>query len=308
MKHITGTIFILALLISTSPAGTAEPLPWPSTAAQGARLVVAYEAKSFFEGPTWDPHTAKLFFMAFTDTGTQILRLDEAGKASVWMDKSRGANGTYLSNDGRLLAAQVMNLAIVSIGIGANGPEDVRVLASDGGGDFGGPNDLCQTPRGDIYFTVPDFGARKMSRIYRLSPQGKVTVVATDTALCNGVRSSIDGRTLYVADSFRKHWRAYPIDAGGNVGEGKTFFEPKTDNKWVPDGFALDENGILYLTGMGGIWVVTPEAKLLGFIPVPVFASNATFRSTDGKTLYITCANKLYSLAMNVRGEHWAGK
>lgn len=308
MIRTTGTIFGLSLAFFAASAGAAESLPWPSTVAEGAKLKVAYETKSFFEGPTWDPHTTKLYFTAFADSGTQILRLDGAGKASVWMDKSRGANGTYLSNDGRLLAAQVMNVAIVSIGIGANGPEDVKVLASGGGGDFGGPNDLCQTPRGDIFFTVPDFGARKSSRVYRLSPQGKVTVVVTDMALCNGVRTSMDGRTLYVADSFRKHWRAYPIDADGKVGEGRTFFEPKTDNKWDPDGFALDENGVLYLTGMGGIWVVTPEARLLGFIPVPVFASNATFGGVDGKTLYITCANKLYSLTMNVRGEHWAGK
>ena len=305
MNRPLRTLAVLFLL--ASPAAAAEPLPWPATAKQGAKLEVAYEAKSFFEGPTWDPRTGKLYFTAFTDTGTQILRLDEPGKASVWMDKSRGANGTYLSNDGRLLAAQVMNVAIVSIGFGDEGPEDVRVLASGGGGQFGGPNDLCQTPRGDIYFTVPDFGKRETSRVYRLSPQGKVTVVATDTTLCNGIRASIDGRTLYVTDSFRKHWRAYPIDAEGNVGEGKVFFEPKTENKWDPDGFALDEQGNLYLTGMGGIWVVTPEAKLLGFIPVPVFASNATFGGADGKTLYITCANKLYRVAMNVRGEHWAG-
>jgi len=305
------SLCMFMLLLTAHSAQAADALPWPeSVVADGAKLETVYDVKGFYEGPTWDPHTGKLYFTAFLDSGTQILRLDEPGNASVWMDKSRGANGTYLSNDGRLLAAQVMNVAIVSIGIGENGPTDLRVLASGGGGggDFGGPNDLCQTPRGDIYFTVPDFGKRESSRVYRFTPQGQVLVVVKDMALCNGVRTSIDGRTLYVADSFRKHWRSYPIDAEGNVGEGKTFFEPKTENKADPDGFALDEQGNLYLTGLGGVWAVTPEAKLLGFIPVPTFATNATFGGADGKTLYITCANKVFALRMKVRGEHWAGK
>ncbi len=306
MKRILIASILLFLSVRVVAA---EAPPWPSTVvATGAKLEVAYDAKNFYEGPTWDPRTGKLYFTSFSDTGTQILRLDAPGKASVWMDKSRGANGTYLSNDGRLLAAQASNVAIVSIGIGAQGPEDVRVLASGGGGTFGGPNDLCQTPRGDIYFTVPDFGGHKSSKVYRLSPAGKVSVVVTDMELCNGIRNSIDGRTLYVADSARKHWRSYPIDAEGNVGEGKTFFAPKTDSKADPDGFALDEHGNLYLTGMGGIWAVTPESKLLGFVPVPEFCSNATFGGADGKTLYITCANKLYGLRMSVRGEKWAQK
>jgi gluconolactonase len=300
-SYAFATLFLMA-----AHTVAAEPLPWPATAEPDAKLEVAYAAKIFFEGPTWDPRTKKLYFTAWHADKTQILRLDEPGKAPVWMDMSRGANGTYLSNDGRLLAAQVNNVAIVSIGFGAEGPEDVRVLASGAGGVFGGPNDLCQTPRGDIYFTVPDFGKHKESTVYRVTPEGKVSAVIKDMELCNGIRNSIDGRTLYVADSARKHWRSYPVDAEGNVGEGKTFFEPKSDHKYVPDGLALDENGTLYLTGMGGIWVVAPDAKPLGFIPVPEFATNATFGGTDGKTLYITCADKLYSLKMNVRGEHWA--
>jgi sugar lactone lactonase YvrE len=35
---------------------------------------------------------------------------------------------------------------------------------------------------------------------------------------------------------------------------------------------------------------------------VPEFCSNVTFGGTDGKTLYLTCSQKVYSLAMRVRG------
>ncbi|MFH1299987.1 MAG: SMP-30/gluconolactonase/LRE family protein, partial [Planctomycetota bacterium] len=57
-----------------------------------------------------------------------------------------------------------------------------------------------------------------------------------------------------------------------------------------------------YLSGRGGVWVATPAGESLGLIPVPEFCSNVTFGGEDGKTLYFTCANKVYSLKMNVKG------
>ena len=46
--------------------------------------------------------------------------------------------------------------------------------------------------------------------------------------------------------------------------------------------------------------MVSPTGKSLGMIP-KIFA-NCTFGGPDGKTLYLTYAGKVYSLAMNVRG------
>src|SRR4051812_40938358 len=81
---------------------------WPDSVADKADLAVEYEAKSFFEGPTWDPKTKKLYFTSSPAGAkvTQILRLDGKGKASVWLDKTEGVNGTFLSFDGRLIGAQ----------------------------------------------------------------------------------------------------------------------------------------------------------------------------------------------------------
>jgi gluconolactonase len=69
-----------------------------------------------------------------------------------------------------------------------------------------------------------------------------------------------------------------------------------------PDGMCADINGNLYFAMRGGIWVVSPEGKSLGLIPVPEFCSNVTFGGADGKTLYITCDRKVYSLSMKVKG------
>ena len=63
-----------------------------------------------------------------------------------------------------------------------------------------------------------------------------------------------------------------------------------------------DERGNLYCAMRGGIWVASAEGKSLGLIPIPEFATNAAFGGPDGKTLYVTCDKKVYSLRMTVGG------
>jgi gluconolactonase len=229
-----------------------------------------------------------------------VLRLDEPGKAAVWMDKSQGLNGTYLDNEGRLLGAQGEAKKILSMAVGLAGPEDTRTLYHQD--TPMNPNDICQTQRGDIYFTLPDFAEKKRSTVVRIDTDGNASTVITEMALPNGIIASLDGKTLYVGDSHEKLWRSYPINDDGSLGEGKVFFNPETENQSDPDGMSIDEQGNLYFTGRGGVWVVSPEGKSLGLIPVPEFVSNCSFGDADGKTLYLTCAKKVYRLEMNVRG------
>src|SRR6185312_5732979 len=94
---------IAALLLAATIVHAADH-PYPSSVvAPGAKLTTLYEAERFFEGPTWDPTTQKLYFTSFPKTGprnfnpeTEVLRLDEPGKATVWLAKAEGLNGTCL--------------------------------------------------------------------------------------------------------------------------------------------------------------------------------------------------------------------
>lgn len=268
----------------------------------GATLVEVYSASRYFEGPTWDLAGGKLYFTALSG-GEQILRLEAPGSASVWMPVTSGINGTYLSLEGRLLCAQGTARKILSLRIGAAGPEDITTLAADN--TWVAPNDLCQTYSGDIYFTTPDFASHSASRVYRIAPFGQVTTVVTDMTLPNGIIASIDGRTLYVADSAEKWWRSYPVAADGTVGAGTLFFNPSTPDTSDPDGMTIDELGNVYCTGRGGLWIVSPGGSLQQMVPVPRFCSNVTFGGADGRTLYLTCDQKVYSLSMQVRGARW---
>ncbi len=285
----------------------AENNPVPPTVADGAKLMLVYEDDRFFEGPSWDPATGKLYFTAFGKKGDeQVLRLDEPGHASVWWDHTQGVNGTYLSRNGRLLCAQAFGHHLLSVKIGASGPEDIKELS----GDFQGvpylqPNDVCESPvTGGIYYTDPNFQGKAHSAVYYLSPEGRVHRIIDHLKLPNGVEVSNDGKTLFLGDSFEKRIYSYPIEADGTVDQGKVavFFDPKTENQADPDGMTTDGEGNLYFCMRGGVWVTTSRGQNLGLIPTPEFCSNVVFGGPDGKTLYFTCSKHVYSLAMRVRG------
>jgi gluconolactonase len=304
-------IVLIGALLATSSASrliAAEDHPVPSTVSSGAKLVEVYGDDRFFEGPTWDPETGKLLFTAFRGKDTQILRLDEGGKAHVWADDTKGVNGTYLSKQGRLLGAMAFGNKLVSYGIGLDGPTDTKVLIDDT--TLNQPNDVAESPRkdGGIYYTDPDFQNHVTSAVFHLSTKGKVTRVLNDMPLPNGCLVSVDGKTLYVGDSHLKHWRAYPIQKDGTLGPGIVFFDPDTENRNAPDGMSSDIQGNLYLSGRGGVWVCDKWGNSLGLIAIPEFCSNLTFGGADGKTLYLTCSKKVYSLKMNVRGAQFPAK
>jgi len=190
--------------------------------------------------------------------------------------------------------------------MGADGPEDVRSLTkSFEGKPYIQPNDVAESPTtGGIYYTDPDFGGKTKSSVFHLDAEGTVRRIITHLKVPNGLEVSNDGKMLVVGDSFEKRIYAYPIQANGTVDQGKAsvFFDPDTRDQSDPDGMCTDGEGNFYFTMRGGVWVTSPTGKSLGLIPVPEFCSNVTFGGKDGKTLYMTCSKKVYSLAMNVKG------
>lgn len=299
--------FLSLIVLSVHCAAQTLPLPaQPPTVFPGARLIVVYQDERFFEGPSWDPVTSKLYFTAFEKGNEQLLRLDGPGKTFVLMDHTKGINGTYVSRNGRLLAAQAFDHKVLSIKIGPDGPAEVKILTSGFEGiPYIQPNDVAESPTtGGIYYSDPNFAGKTHSAVYYLNQEGVVRRVIDNLKLPNGLEVSNDGQTLYVSDSFEKRIYSYPILPDGAVDQGrvKIFFDPLTDNTNDPDGMCLDIEGNLYFAMRGGIWVVSAAGKVLGLIPVPEFCSNVTFGDLDGKTLYITCEKKVYSLAMNVKG------
>jgi gluconolactonase len=69
-----------------------------------------------------------------------------------------------------------------------------------------------------------------------------------------------------------------------------------------PDGLKVDTEGNVYITGGGGIWVLTAEGRHLGTIPMPKQPANLAFGDADARTLYVTACTSVYKLRVNVPG------
>ncbi len=285
----------LCLLLSVGCAGTGPG----EQVAPGAALVEIHADKKFFEAPVWDPVHGVLYFDAYSKPLDRLVRYDGPGKVTPQAG-AEGVGGAFLGRDGRILATDCHKHRVLSFAAGPKGLSDLKVLATDP--SWHQPNDLCQTRRGDIYFTDPDFKGKKAGGVYHLSPAGEVAKVVGHLPCPNGIIASLDGRTVYVSDSHLKEWWSFPVQSGGRLGKGRVFFKPATSSKLSPDGMTIDEFGNLYFTGLGGVWIVSPAGARLDFVAVPEFASNVTFGGPGRRTLYITCGRKVYSLAMRVRG------
>ena len=307
----------VSLVTTQILCGQTEPDPYPGmppTVESNAQLETIHSSDQFFEGPTWDPASERLFFTAFgkAQNETSILVWSQrAARASVWAAFTEGTNGTILTDNGSLLGAQSRRQRLVEYELGdRDSMQPKRISTWMLEPNLNQPNDLTRDADGFIYFSDPDFAKSQRGGVYRYVKGQSPERLPGDLIQPNGLELSADGKLLVVADSQTKKWYAYDLKLGSDVNEMKpprVFFDPNVDSSkapegGVPDGMALDEQGNFYLTGLGGVWCVTRNAKAIGFIPIPEFVSNVCFGGSDGKWLFVTCQDKVYRLRMNVKG------
>jgi gluconolactonase len=180
------------------------------------------------------------------------------------------------------------------------------------------PNDLVIGPRGDIYFTDPPYGLRDLNRnpakeldfngVYRIAPNGELSLVTRDLTFPNGIGLSPDARTLYVAVSDMQHpvIMAYDVAPTGEVSGGRVFFDAsallKAGKRGAPDGMTVDARGNLFATGPGGVLVISPQGKHLGTIVTGQTTSNTEFGGEDGSWLYMTADMDIIRVRLKTKG------
>jgi gluconolactonase len=95
----------------------------------------------------------------------------------------------------------------------------------------------------------------------------------------------------------------YDIDAQGNASNGKVFFDmTKAPGEDAIDGIKVDQPGNLYVSGPGGLWIISPEGKHLGTVIAPKHPHNMAWGGADGKTLYMTAQGTLYRMPLKISG------
>ena len=134
-----------------------------------------------------------------------------------------GSNGITVGPNGDIVFTEHFGGRISRVS--ADGTRSVVVDTYEGG-RFSSPNDLAYHTNGSLYFTDPPYGlpspedrAQDVNGIYRLDPDGTVTLLA-DLQGPNGIALSPDESRLYVADSSAGFWMVYDVAEDGSLNNG----------------------------------------------------------------------------------------
>jgi len=274
----------------------------------------------FTEGPMW--LKGRLFFSDVR--GDKMYALTPKGKVTVLNGNSGGlAEHPPMSDVGSNgMAPSTGDTSVVA----RMGARDIARMAAPGvmkpfithyqGKRLNSPNDVVYAADGALWFTDPPFGLmylkegakaaqeQAFSGVYRYDGRknggGKLTAPITDMAMPNGIAFSPDGKVLYVNNwGLEGYLRAYDLGANGRLSNMREVI--RFAGRSGPDGMKVDTAGNIWMTGPGGIRIITPLGKVLGQIKLPETAANLAF-AEDGHTLYITASTSIYRLHTKVAG------
>jgi sugar lactone lactonase YvrE len=260
----------------------------------------------FTEGPVWISEG----YLLFSDIPANIIYKWAPGMehAEVWREPSGHSNGLTLDRVGRLIVCEHDRRVSRTESDGTVIPlaerfEDKRLNS---------PNDIVVKSDGSIYFTDPPYGLPEQREgkeldfngVYRLAPDGTLTLLDDSFERPNGLAFSPDESVLYVDDSHRGHIRVFDVLPDGTLANGRVFaaFGKEPGKDGVPDGMKVDLRGNVFCTGPGGVWVFGPEGDLLGKIEPPEIPANLAWGDDDLKTLYMTARTGLYRIRVKTGG------
>jgi gluconolactonase len=278
---------------------------------------------AFTEGPASD-REGNVYFTEIINQ--RIMKLGKDGVLSTYREHSNVANGLLIDPQGRLIACE--GAEFERPGVKVKGKPQVtrtdlksgkmEVLADNvDGTPLQGPNDVTIDGKGRLYFTDLPGAA-----VYRIDAPGKVAriLAAPDVQRPNGIQVSPDDRKLYLIEANQAQGgarmiRSYDLQPDGTVRNMKVHYNFYPGRS--ADGMSIDTQGNLYASaGMNqlrgssetldnktGIYVISPEGRLLKFIPIAEdYITNNAFGGPDMKTLYVTAGKTLYKVRTEIAG------
>jgi gluconolactonase len=281
----------------------------------------------FTEGPVWKRDGG---FLLFSDPNSNAIYRyspdgNNAGRLEVFRSPSGysgadiaeyrqpGSNGLTFDPEGRLTVNEHGNRRVTRT---ERDGRTAVIAQRYEGKRLNSPNDLVYRSDGTLYFTDPPFGLPKFfddprrelpfSGVYSVY-KGKLQLLTKELKGPNGIAFSPDEKYLYVGNWDEKKIviMRYEARADGRTADGRVFFDMTAaldKEKNAIDGIKVDQEGNLYVSGPGGLWVISPEGVKLGLIIAPKHIHNMAWGDDDGKTLYLCARSGLYRMRLNIPG------
>ena len=277
-------------------------------------LECLYDGGRWLEGPAYSPAWRCLVFSDIPND--RLLRWDEvSGQVSVFRQPSGYVNGNTIDREGRLISCSQGERQVVRTEY--DGTRTVLASHLDGR-RLNSPNDVVVKRDGSVWFTDPPYGITSNyeghaaeqeldgCHVYRIAPDGALSVVADDFTRPNGLAFSLDESQLYVVDTPGKHIRRFDVDGDKLIG-GEVFAPCEAG---MFDGIRLDDAGRVWAATHEGVHCFDPDGTLIGKLLLPDIVSNLTFGVPKGNRLFITATTSVWSWMLTASGapQPWAAR
>ncbi|NKE45031.1 SMP-30/gluconolactonase/LRE family protein [Roseomonas frigidaquae] len=267
------------------------------------------------EGPAWFGDQRCLVWSDIPSN--KLMRWHETtGRVDVLREPSNNSNGNTRDRQGRLLTCEHLTRRVTR-----TEPDGRITVIADryDGKRLNSPNDVVVKSDGSIWFTDPPFGILGFyegeraepelpTNVYRVAPDGRISVATGDVGRPNGLAFSPDERILYVVEAAAtpRVIRAFDVGDDGRLSNSRTFYQCRDGE--TPDGFRVDVDGNLWCGwGMGtpeldGVRVLDKGGTPIGHIRLPERCANVAFGGRFRNRLFMPASRSLYSLYVNTQG------
>ena len=239
------------------------------------------------EGPAVDAQ-GNLYAVNYQRQHT-IGRITPNGEVSIFVELPGGsiANGIRFTSRGDMLLADYVNHNILKVDMVTR---QITVYAHEP--RMNQPNDLAIGANDLVYASDPNW-REGTGQLWRVDPDGTTVLLEGNMGTTNGIEVSPDERKLYVNESVQRKVWVYDLSPDGGVSNKRLLIEFAD---YGLDGMRCDIDGNLYITryGKGTVVVVSPQGEVIREVPIAEGRnpSNLAFGGPDGRTVYVTVADR----------------
>ena len=261
------------------------------------------------EGPLWHPAEKKLYWVDIM-TG-RIMRYDPVSGEHCQFFEGPIVGGFTMQADGSFLlflegpaVAELRDGELHYLIDRLPEEKDYRF------------NDVIADPAGRVFCGTMPTDTRP-AKLYRLDPDGSLTVVLDNIGLSNGLGFTLDRNRMYYTDSFARKIYIFDYDESTSEISNQRVFVETPEGQGIPDGMTVDADGYVWSARADGsaLFRYTTDGVQERSIPFPAKkVSSVSFGGPDMDEIYVTTiggdnkadegpgAGALFRLKLGIKG------